>query len=457
MITELKTSRAVTIASIGGGLEIYDFTIYIFFAPILSTLFFPHANSFVALLDILAVFAVGYLARPLGAFLFGHYGDKLGRKKGLLFTIALMALATTFMGLIPSYNSIGIAAPILLVILRFLQGIAVGGDLPGAITFVAEYAADHKRGLACGLIYCGVNIGLLLASGVSTLLIFLLPHPQLVTWGWRLAFMLGLAIGVVGFYLRRKIADTPYFERLEAANEFARIPMLQVFRKNLKQFWQGSGLLCLFSMGIAQVFYYMPTYLHTVTHLPLATALTLNTISILIFSLFVPLAAYLSDKIGRKPVILLTAILFFVFSYPLYLLLNQPDLTSQLIALSCLAIITAGIIGTIPSALTEMFPTPVRYSGVSTTYNISFAIFGGLTPVIATYLIYKTQLAIAPCFNLMVGAVIAFIAALTMKEMSGKSLRFIEEQHFFGMHRAHSHSVTKLMEKLRSIRYKEKN
>lgn len=418
-------TQVVTVASVGGGLEMYDFSIYIFFAPIISTLFFPHENSTVAMLETLAVFAVGYFSRPLGAILFGHFGDKLGRKTGLLITIALMALSTTMIGLLPTYSTIGIAAPILLIIARFLQGISVGGDLPGAITFVEEYAHDHHRGSLCSLVFCGVNVGIVLASGIGALLTFFLTQQQLTTWGWRFAFILGLVIGFVGFYLRSKMQETPYFIRLQAAEAHAKIPVLQLFRENLKQILQGAGMAWLFAVVIAQIFLYMPTYLHTQSHLSLTTALITNSFNILLFSLCIPIAGYLSDKIGRKPVLLSAALLLAIFAYPLYLILNTANFMVTISALICLAILAAGVIGTVPCMLGELFPTKVRYTGVGVTYNISFAIFAGLTPVVATYLIYKLHDIQAPSFNLILSAIVAFIAALTIKEMSGKSLESI--------------------------------
>jgi MHS family proline/betaine transporter-like MFS transporter len=415
-------AKAILVSSIGGGLEIYDFTIYIFFAPILAALFFPHGNSLVTLLKTFSVFAVGYFARPLGAIIFGHFGDKLGRKKGMLYSIAIMAIATMGIGLLPSYASAGIIAPILLIMLRFFQGFAVGGDLPGAITFVAEYSENNKRGLYCSLVYCAVNIGLLLASLIGAVLTTLLSPNELAAWGWRIAFLLGLLIGVVGFYLRRKIAETPYFNQLEQAKDIIKVPLLHLFRTQRKQLLQSIGLVWPFAAVISQVFLYMPTYLNTVVKIELQEALIINSINIFIFSLCIPLVGYLSDKIGRKIVIVTVALLLSVLTYPLYTLLNSSQFIVQAAALICFAVLSAGIVGTVPATLAEMFPTPVRYSGVAISYNIGFAIFGGLTPVIATYLIYRLGFPQAPSINLIVSAIVALSVAVYLKDGSQKSL-----------------------------------
>lgn len=422
MTEKSSRAKAILISSIGGGLEMYDFTIYVFFAPILAALFFPPENNLISLLNTFAIFAVGYFARPLGAIMFGHYGDRFGRKKGMLVSITIMAISTVLIGLLPTYASIGILAPILLVILRFFQGIAVGGDLAGAITFVAEYADNAKRGLACSFVFCAVNIGLLLASAIGALLTSLLPHEALISWGWRIAFILGLLIGIIGLYLRSRVAETPYFTRLEHGQDILRAPLLHLFRSHMARILQGIGLVWLFSVIIAQVFLYMPTYLSTVVHLKMGTALIINSINILIFSVCIPLVGYLSDKIGRRPIILVAALLFIIFSYPLYTLLSSAYFIVMFLALSCFAILSASIIGTVPSALAEMFSTPVRYSGVAFSYNVGFAVFAGLTPVVTTYLLYKLQFPQAPFVNLTFGAIVTFIAALTIKESSKKSL-----------------------------------
>lgn len=415
-------TKAVLVSSIGGGLEMYDFTIYVFFAPIIAAHFFPRGNPVVSLLETFAVFAVGYFARPIGAIIFGNYGDVRGRKKGMLITIAIMAIATTLMGLLPTYASIGILAPIILIILRLLQGIAVGGDLPGAIAFVAEHADNHNRGLACSIVYCAVNLGILLASIAGALLTLLLTQEHLASWGWRIAFILGLVIGVVGFYLRTKIAETPYFTNMVESKTVVKIPFGPLFKNYTSRIIQGIGLAWLFAVVIALIFLYMPTYLNTIAHLGLKDALTLNSINIFIFSACIPLMGYWSDRVGRKPMLIITALLFILLAYPIYTALSGSAFHFQCLALFCLAILSAGIVGVAPVTLAEMFPTKIRFSGIAVTYNMGFAIFAGLTPVIVTYLIYQFHSPKAPSYYLIISAVVTLIAVLTFKEKSGKPL-----------------------------------
>ncbi len=421
---QLSTSKtkAVLISSIGGGLENYDFILYVFFAPIFAQLFFPVKNNFLSLLNALAIFAIGYLARPIGGIVFGHYGDKFGRKRGMLISITIMAIATVAIGCLPTYATIGVAAPILLVIFRILQGFAIGGDLPGAISFVAEYSDNHKRGLSCSTVFFAVNVGLLLSSAVAALTTSLLTHEHLISWGWRIGFFLGLIIAVVGFYLRSKIAETAYFKTLEQNEDILKNPVRHLFRIHYSEVMQGVGLVWLFAVLIAQVFLYMPTFLDTEAHVHLNTALILNSYNVVIFALFIPIMGYLSDKVGRKPIIFSSAFLILLASYPLYTLLTHASLIMKIVGLNCFGILAAGIVGTVPTTLAELFPTHVRYSGIAISYNIGFAIFAGSAPVVATYLIYKLHFAEAPSFNIIVAAIMALIAAVKMKEGSGKTL-----------------------------------
>lgn len=408
--------KAILIASIGGGLEIYDFTIYVFFAPILGSLFFPSTNHFITLLNTFGVFAIGYFARPLGAIIFGHFGDKLGRKRGMLFSIVFMAVSTMGIGLLPTHSSIGILAPILLVFFRFIQGFAVGGDLPGALTFVSEFAGVYRRGLFCSFVYCAVNLGLLLATLVSALLTSLLSHEHLVLWGWRVAFLLGLVIALVGFYLRTKIPETPQFEQLKENQEIINNPLFNLLQMHLKPFIQSIGLVWLAAVIISQLFLFMPTYLNVVHHMSLAKALNINSCNVLIFSVCILIVGYISDKIGRRRIIFFTSLLFIIFTFPLYLLLVNPNFMIESLALICFAVFSAGIIGTVPATLTEMFSTEIRYSGVAISYNIGYALFAGFTPVIATYLLYKLPFQEAPCLNLILSAIVALIVSIWIKE-----------------------------------------
>ncbi len=420
----MKTSKAliriVAVTCIGGGLEMYDFMIYAFFAPILAALFFPNTNHLVSLIEVFSVFAAGYLARPLGAIFFGHYGDKKGRKKGLLLTIIIMAIATGLMGLLPTYAMVGIWAPIGLVFLRCLQGFAVGGDLPGAITFINEHAPNQKRGFLCSLVMCGVNLGLLLASFISVLT-SLLSHAELISWGWRLGFILGMGIAFLGYYLRRKISDTPYFLQLAAdPSQQVKAPVAFLFKHYSWKILQGFAMVWLFSITIG-LFIYLPSYLQTILHFTSKFALPLSSVSILLFALSIPLWGLLSDNIGHKTLHIVIAILFIILAYPLYKLIASNDLTLQITALFMLSILSGALPGNATTLLAELFVTKIRYSGVGVAYNLN-VILGGFTPLIATYLIYHFHLVEAPSFYLILGALISLLAGLTVQDKTQQAL-----------------------------------
>jgi MFS family permease len=385
MNNNTKIFKIVFIASIGGGLEMYDFVIYAFFAPVIGALFFPTGNRFAELLSAFAVFAIGYFTRPLGAIVFGHFGDTIGRKKTLLITIVLMALATVGMGLLPTYAHIGISASILLVLLRLLQGFAVGGDLPGAITFVSEHVAPKHRGLHCSWIYTGINLGLTLAAVISSLITWGLSPDQTQKFGWRIGFFLGLILAVVGFFLRRSLEETPYFKNLLKENFIRRYPIKEIFKNHIGIFFKALGIVCLGAVVVGHMLF-MPSYLHVVAKLSLQKALLFNTCATLIWSFLILVMGYLSDQWGRRKIIWGSAVSLILFSYPLFSLIATAKIPWIIIGLLGFAVCMSGIIGVIASTLSELFPTHIRNSGIGAAYNIGFAMFCSVSPLVMTEL-----------------------------------------------------------------------
>lgn len=415
--------RIIAVSSLGGGLEMYDFVIYVFFAPVLATLFFPHEDKIASLLAVFAVFAVGYLARPIGALLFGYFGDRVGRKISLLVAIVVMALATLLIGFLPTYETIGRLAPVLLVILRIIQGIAIGGDLPGSITFVAEHATSGRRGRDTSWAFLGFILGMVLASAVGAFLSSNLSHDALYSWGWRIAFCLSIVLMFIGIYFRAHISETPVFEKLLGEYEQDSQPIRELFSShNLAPVLIGIGLTWLFSVVMAQLFLYTPTFLHSIVRINMSTALNLNTFSMLVFACLLPLMGKLSDRVGRKKIILSASIAFLFFTYILYAMLVNDGFIGQIFALLIFDVLAAAIVGVVPVTLTELFSTQYRYTGVALTYNISFAIFAGLTPLFATYLIKVFDNSLALSYNLMFAALVTIIAASFLKDRHKEEL-----------------------------------
>ncbi|OGT44180.1 MAG: hypothetical protein A3F13_06150 [Gammaproteobacteria bacterium RIFCSPHIGHO2_12_FULL_40_19] len=385
---KLKTKTIVALASAGGALEMYDFVIYIFFASTLAKLFFPEESAYAGMLATLAIFAAGYLFRPIGGIVFGHLGDRYGRRTGLLITICLMAGAMMGMALMPTYDQAGIVAPILFCFFRLIQGVALGGDLPGAITFVNEYADDNHRGLLTGLLYCGVNIGLLMAAFVGMLFTNLLSIDDLQSWGWRFAFLFGISLFIIGFYFRIKNIETPLFNRLAQERLQAKIPLLDLFKKYRLNLCRSVAMIALHAVIIVQLFLYMPIYLERVVFVDAQQATIFNTVNIMIFSALIPLFGHLSDRYGRKIFFMIASVFFLILSYPLYRMINSDVQNLMLTALVCFAVLAAVLVSVVPVTLAELFPTAVRYSAIGITYNIGFGIFGGLSPIVSTFLIH---------------------------------------------------------------------
>lgn len=412
MIFTNDQRKMIVLSSFGGALEFYDFIIFVFFAKILSQLFFPAQDSVISLMATFGLFAVGYLMRPLGGILFGHLGDKLGRKKTFVATVILMAIPTFLMGFLPTYQQVGILAPILLIALRMLQGLSVGGEVPGAIVFVTETVPSQHRGLACAVIFFGLNMGLVFGSLLASLFTTWFTQEQLMTWGWRIPFCLGGLLGGLGFYLRRRMAETPLFQ---AVQQTAKWPIKEVLREYPGKIGQGVMLASLGAVLVSLLFLYMPTYLSTFFHFSLSKVMTLNTIMLSVFSFQVLLMGYWSDRVGYLKLMRFGMIGFILLSYPLYCLFTLQNDEWMIIAVVSLALLSSFITSCFPSILVGLYPTQVRYTGVALVYNIGFAIAGGLTPLFATSLIHWTDNLLSPSFYLATLALLAFVVTFFMR------------------------------------------
>jgi MFS family permease len=293
--------KAIFYSSIGGVLEFYDFIIFAIFAPAISATFFPSHSQAAGLLLTFSIFAAGYLTRPIGGVIFGHFGDKYGRKKTFTFSIIMMALSTFCIALVPPYSKIGVLAPILLTLLRLAQGASIGGEIPAAITFISETAVKIKT-LACALVFlglvCGIIIGELVSHGLTTLL----PPPVMLDYGWRIAFILGGVFGLWGFYLRRKLVETPLFKHMQTLK--VKVPFLTVIKKYPLQVFSGWALMGLVSAGIMVLFLIMPAY-SKLTNISAGDVWSINTVVLLTVSLASVLFGYLGDKLSKKYMLLI--------------------------------------------------------------------------------------------------------------------------------------------------------
>ena len=361
--------KTLTLAALGGALEFYDFIIFVFFAAVVGELFFPaDIPEWLRQVQTFGIFAAGYLARPLGGIIMAHFGDLVGRKKMFTLSILLMALPTLAIGLLPTYSSVGIIAPLLLLLMRILQGAAIGGEVPGAWVFVAEHVPEKRIGIACGTLTAGLTVGILLGSVVATLINTSLTPQGIHDGGWRIPFLLGGVFGLIAMYLRRWLQETPIFLEMQQRKALAQeLPVKAVALKHQKAVVISMLLTWLLSAGVVVVILMSPVWLQK--HYGFAPAITLqaNSIATIMLCIGCLLAGLAADRFGASP-------------QRLFLLYGTVGLC-------------VGVVGAVPYVMVRAFPAEVRFTGISFSYNLSYAIFGGLTPIAVTMLMGVSPMA----------------------------------------------------------------
>ncbi|PSK85007.1 MHS family proline/betaine transporter-like MFS transporter [Murinocardiopsis flavida] len=415
--------RAVTAAMIGNATEWYDYAIYGYLAVTLGGVFFPSDDPTVSLLASFSAFALAFLIRPLGAFFFGPLSDKIGRQRSLSITILVMAGATFAIGLLPGYATAGVFAPIALVVLRLVQGFAVGGEYGGASTFAVEYAPDKRRGMWASWLEFGAIAGFLLASGLVALLTVYLPHDAMVTWGWRVPFLIAGPLGSIGLYLRMKLVDTPSFRALEDNEEVARAPVRDTLTNHWRHVLICIGIVMYSSIGTYTILTFMPSYFSETLKTGAGSAQLLVFAAGALLTIGIPAAGILSDRVGRKPLLVAAALGYAVLAYPAFWLMSLGSMPGLLSGVLLLTLCQIPILGTTTAVLPALFPTRVRGTGVSIGYNVSHAIFGGTAPLLATFLVDRTGSSFAPAFYLIAVSLVALIPVLMSPETAGRPLR----------------------------------
>ena len=414
--------QVISGASIGNAVEWYDFAIYGFLATFIAANFFPAGNETAALLNTFAIFAAAFVMRPLGGLVFGPLGDRIGRQRVLAIVILLMAGSTLAMGLLPTYDAIGVGAPLMLLFLRCLQGFSAGGEYGGGACYLAEFASDRRRGLTVTFIAWSGVVGFLLGSVTVTLLQTLLGDAAMDAYGWRIPFLIAGPLGLVGLYIRLKLTDTPAFEQLAASDDVAASPLREALRTAWRPILQVIGIMIMFNVGYYVVFTYLPTYFIKTLHFSKTTAFVSITVACVVaIVLILPLAA-LSDRIGRRPLLVAGTTAFAVLAYPLFLLLNSGSVATAIAAHALLAAIESTYISVAVATAIELFATRVRYSGFSIGYNLCVAAFGGTTPYMVAWLTGSTGNNLAPAFYVIVAAVVSLATVLTLRESAGRPL-----------------------------------
>jgi MHS family proline/betaine transporter-like MFS transporter len=416
----MSARRAIVAAGIGNVLEYYDFGIYGFLATVIARKFFPGTDPTAALLATFAAFGVGFLARPVGGIVLGRLGDIAGRKSALILTIVLMAVGTAGIGLIPEYAAVGVVAPVLLVLCRILQGLSAGGEWGNATAFIVEWSPDGKRGYLGSYSQASVVGGVLMASGVAALMNSLFPAAAIDAWAWRLPFLLGAVLLPIGLWLRIGIEETPRFRAEQAGHKSGLADLGTPFGMMAKAF----GFTILWTVAYYVMLTYLPTFTQKYAGLSPSEALWSNTVALAVLAAAIPLMGALSDRIGRKPLLLFCCLGFVVLSYPGFLLMLS-GLPAYGVALVQIGfnLVIATFSGPGPAALVELFPTRSRTSLMSVSYALAVAIFGGFAPFIATWLIQKTGTPIAPTFYLIASGLVSAATIAAFKETAFERLR----------------------------------
>lgn len=423
--------KAVVATAMGNAMEWFDFGIYSYLAATIGKVFFSEAASGTQLIFSFATFAVAFLVRPIGGMFFGMLGDRLGRKKILAITLIMMALATLGIGIIPSYASIGITAPILLLIARLVQGFSTGGEYSGAMTFIAESAPDKKRGIMASGLEVGTLVGYIGGSGIVTLLTFILGSETMLAWGWRIPFLIAAPIGFIGLYLRTHLEESPAFEKMEQEKEKAEeadsahhVSMKDILIHHRRPLLIGLIIVFFYNVIDYTVLTYMPSHLTAVLGYGETKGLLLILIVMFIMVPLVILMGHFGDRIGNKRIIQGSLIGVIILAIPAFMLIDSGNNWLVFAGLLVLAFLLAALQGTMPSQLPSLFFTNVRYGGLAITYNISTSLFGGTAPLLIAWLVDITASNLAPAYYVVFASLIGIVVvSFFLKNTSGKPLR----------------------------------
>jgi MFS family permease len=406
--------RTLFLAALGGALEYYDFVIYVFFAPVIGQLFFPHAiPDWLRQVQTFGIFAAGYLARPLGGIIMAHFGDLVGRKRMFTLSVLLMALPTLLIGLLPTYDNLGVVAPVLLLLFRLLQGAAVGGEVPGAWVFVSEHVPQRYIGYACGTLTAGLTAGILLGSLIASAVNHHYAPADIMAYAWRIPFLLGGLFGILSAFLRRWLRETPVFIEMQQRKTLAaEVPLKAVLRDHGRSVIVSMLLTWTLTAAIVVVILMTPTLLQKQLHIDPATSLLANSVATICLTIGCIVAGSIAGRFGAARTIFFGCLIL-AASY--YLLFQQVAVNpSVLMPLYAVTGFFVGAVAAIPFAMVKAFPPVVRFSGISFSYNVAYAVFGGLTPVAVSLMLKSNPM--APELYVVVLCVIGALAALALRE-----------------------------------------
>jgi MHS family proline/betaine transporter-like MFS transporter len=414
--------KAIVATVIGNGLEWFDWTVYSFFAVTISRQFFPTGNDLNSLLLAVATFGVGFFMRPVGGIVLGICSDRIGRKFALSLTIVLMALGTGIIGLTPNYAQIGMAAPILVVVARLLQGFSAGGEMGGATAFLTEYSPPEHRAYYSSWIQSSIGFAVLLGTGIGVLTTSMLDTESLNSWGWRIPFLLGILIGPVGYYIRQRIDESPVFSAL-VESEKTNSPLKEVVQNYPRETFVSFSMVILWTVSSYVFLYYMPTYTVRALHQPQSFGLISGMVGGAVMLCASPIIGRLADIYGRRPFLIGATLAFLFLAYPMFAWINRsPGLPSLLVFQAVFGFLIAAYTAPILAAFAELFPAKVLSTGLSVAYNFAVMLFGGFAPFFITWLIAKTGSNMAPAFYVIFASLVSLTGMTYMKGAREKAM-----------------------------------
>ncbi|MGW2256542.1 glycine betaine/L-proline transporter ProP [Streptomyces sp. NPDC001780] len=435
-----EVRRAVSAAALGNTMEWFDFGVYAYLAGTLGKVFFPSSSPATQVVSTFATFAAAFLVRPLGGLVFGPLGDRIGRKRVLAATMIIMAISTFAVGLLPGYATLGLAAPLLLLACRLVQGFSTGGEYAGATTYIAEYAPDKRRGFLGSWLDFGTFVGYSLGSGIVTVLTAVLGDDGMVQWGWRLPFLIAGPLGLIGLYMRLRLEETPAFQQAteqaeqarqqpgaedptEEARQSGKGRLKEIFTRHWEAVLICMGLVLLYNVTNYMVTSYLPTFMTETLGEDALTAQLLVLGTMIVVVLTITTVGRTSDRWGRRPVFMAGSLALIALAAPAILLIRADGILLPALGCLILGLLLVCFAGTSASTLPALFPTRLRYGALSISFNISVSLFGGTTPLVVSSLVEATGSTMVPAYYLMAAGVVGLIATFFLHETAGKPLR----------------------------------